>query len=146
MSADNFAKMMLGTVASNNTSASAASAFEQKMRDAAASYNAMRQVEAELKKDDEKFQVALSGLRRELDTTSRALSSAQSRRVKLQRELEACTHESKELEAKKLATTESILAAQAAAFEKVVMCDEFDSAFQELVGFVAKAYPSLKQS
>ena len=49
MSADNFAKMMLGTVASNNTSASAASAFEQKMRDAAASYNAMRQVEAELK-------------------------------------------------------------------------------------------------
>ena len=42
------------------------------MRDAAASYNAMRQVEAELKKDDEKFQVALSGLRRELDTTSRA--------------------------------------------------------------------------
>ena len=75
---DNFAKMMLGTVASNNTSASAASAFEQKMRDAAASYNAMRQVEAELKKDDEKFQVALSGLRRELDTTSRALSSAQS--------------------------------------------------------------------
>ena len=38
------------------------------------------------------------------------------------------------------------LAAQAAAFEKVVMCDEFDSAFQELVGFVAKAYPSLKQS
>ena len=115
MSADNFAKMMLGTVASNNTSASAASAFEQKMRDAAASYNAMRQVEAELKKDDEKFQVALSGLRRELDTTSRALSSAQSRRVKLQRELEACTHECKELEAKKLATTESILAAQAAA-------------------------------
>ena len=115
MSADNFAKMMLGTVASNNTSASAASAFEQKMRDAAASYNAMRQVEAELKKDDEKFQVALSGLRRELDTTSRALSSAQSRRVKLQRELEACMHECKELEAKKLATTESILAAQAAA-------------------------------
>ena len=49
MSADNFAKMMLGTVASNNTSASAASAFEQKMRDAAASYNAMRQVEAELR-------------------------------------------------------------------------------------------------
>ena len=42
-------------------------------------------------------------------------ASAQSRRVKLQRELEACTHEVKELEAKKLATTESILAAQAAA-------------------------------
>ena len=43
-------------------------------------------------------------------------------------------------------TSDEGLAAQAAAFEKVVMCDEFDSAFQELVGFVAKAYPSLKQS
>ena len=41
-------------------------------------------------------------------------------------------------------TASEDLAEEASSFEKVVMCDEFDTAFQELVGFVGKCYPGLK--
>ena len=43
-------------------------------------------------------------------------------------------------------TASDDVAADAEAFEKVIMCDEFDTAFQELISTVGKFYPSLRAS
>ena len=61
-----------------------------------------------LKADEEKFAVELQRLRQGLEGTSRSLSSAQARRLKLAKELAACDEEIAKLEATKASTTAKI--------------------------------------
>lgn len=87
---------------------SAEADFRKQMAEQAKRMEALQAIERELKVDEHKFQATLAGLRSKLEVHTRALSSANSTKARLVKELAACEKEIKQNETGKAEVTAQI--------------------------------------